>query len=291
VRPGIETTYALEIVDFGFFELYGIRPIAGRLFARERGLDASSADPQSQATETIVINETAVRRFGFLSAREAIGQAVSVLGPRPAEIIGVVPDFPARSIRSPIEATVFHVDPSLFEMLSVKVSETQQQSTLAAIDALWNKLDASRPIERRPVELAMRWMYSDIVSEGIVFVACTVIAVLLACMGLFGLSSFVAERRTKEVGIRKANGAGRTDILRLLVWDLSKPVLWANLIAWPASYFLLQRWLSGFAYHVSLGFPVFIAASATALAIAWLTVLGHTARVAGANPVTALRYE
>lgn len=289
VRGGITTSYTDEIVDFGFFELYGIRPVAGRLFARERGIDASSDSSDRQTQHAVVINQAAVRRFGFSSARAAIGQSINARGP--AQIIGVVEDFPVYSIRAPIDATVFRIDPTLFELLSVKVSSAGQERALGAIDALWRKLHASHPIERQPADLGMRRIYASIASEGMVFAACSAIALLLACMGLFGLASFIAERRTKEVGVRKATGAGRADILRLLIWDLSKPVLWANLLAWPACYVLLRRWLNGFAYHVNLSVPMFLGASALALLIAWLTVLGHTVRVANANPVVALRYE
>jgi len=291
IRAGLVTTYTDEIVDVGFFELYGIRAIAGRLFSRERGMDTSSGDAHPSRMDSVVINETAVRRFGFASPRSAIGQSVALHGGQPSQIIGVVEDFPAQSIRTPIDATVFRVDPTLFDLLSVKVSTAAKQRALPAIDALWRKLDTSRPIERQPVEQGLRRMYSDIVSEGRVFAGCSAIALLLASMGLFGLSSFLAERRTKEVGIRKATGAGRADILRLLIWDLSKPVLWANFIAWPVCYFLLRRWLNGFAYHVELSVPIFLGASAAAMLIAWLVVLGHTARVASATPVLALRYE
>jgi len=291
VRAGLITTFTQEIVDLGFFELYGIRPVAGRLFERAHGIDTSSGDGTRTTAQSVVINETAVRRFGFSTPEAAIGQSITVMDSHPSQIIGVVEDFPAQSIRVPIDATVFLVDPSAFTLLSVKVSRTAKERALTAIDALWSKLDASRPIVRQPVDQGMRRMYSDIVSEGMVFVACSAVALLLACMGLFGLSSFIAERRTKEVGIRKATGAARADILQLLIWDLSKPVLWANLLAWPACYFLLHRWLGGFAYHVNLSFPLFVAASAVAMLIAWLTVLGHTLRVADANPVTALRYE
>jgi putative ABC transport system permease protein len=291
VRAGLVTTYTDEIVDFDFFELYGIRAVAGRLFAREHGMDAASGGTQHRTIDSVVINETAVRRFGFASPQAAIGQAISAHGSEPSQIIGVVADFPAQSIRAPIDATVFRIDPGLFDLLSLKVSTAAKERTLAAIDELWKKLDTSRPIQRQAVEQGLRRMYSDIVSEGMVFAACSAIALLLACMGLFGLSSFIAERRTKEVGVRKATGAARADILRLLIWDLSKPVLWANLLAWPACYFLLRRWLNGFAYHVDLSFPVFFAASGVAMLIAWMTVLAHTARVASANPVLALRYE
>ena len=118
-----------------------------------------------------------------------------------------------------------------------------------------------------------------------------VIAILISCLGLFGLALFTAEQRTKEIGIRKSMGATRTDILRLMLWQFARPVLWANLIAWPVAYFAVRRWLDGFAYRIELEPWMFLAASGLALAIALLTVIGHALLVARAHPVSALRYE
>jgi putative ABC transport system permease protein len=117
------------------------------------------------------------------------------------------------------------------------------------------------------------------------------IAVFISCLGLFGLAAFAAEQRTKEIGVRKALGADRRDILRLMLWEFSRPVLWGSLIAWPVGYFILRRWLDGFADRVDIGLWTFPAATVLALAIAWVTVVGHAILVARAEPVTALRYE
>ncbi len=319
VRRGVKTFFTDESVDFGFFELYGLKPIAGRFFSRDRGGDAAprgasatggtaSARSTSAAEKTpsapemnstrgtpIVINETAVHKFGFASAQAAVGQRVNVFGDPgerpPSEIIGVVPDFPVGSIRKPIDATVFYVDPKQFDLLSVKVSAPQEAQALAAIDARWTQLDSSRPVSRLPVAQALRRLYADIEADGEVFSACSAIALLLACAGMYGLASSIAERRTKEMGIRKAMGAGRADVLRLLLRQLTLPVLWAQLLAWPVCYVVMGRWLAGFAYHIQLGAVSFLAASAAAIAIAWVTVLGHALRVARAKPVAALRYE
>jgi putative ABC transport system permease protein len=108
---------------------------------------------------------------------------------------------------------------------------------------------------------------------------------------LFGMAASIAERRTREIGIRKSMGASTGDITRLLMWDFTKPVLWANLIAWPSAWYALSRWLDGFAYHVDMPIELFAAASAVAVVIALLTVGGHCWRVARARPVNALRYE
>jgi putative ABC transport system permease protein len=134
-------------------------------------------------------------------------------------------------------------------------------------------------------------LYIDTLTQGAVIVIAAIVALTIAALGLFGLSAYTTERRTKEIGVRKAMGASTTDILRLLMWQFTQPVLWANLIAWPVSFLILRWWLRGFAYHVDLAPWTFAAAAAGALLIAWATVFVHALRVARAKPVRALRYE
>ncbi len=117
------------------------------------------------------------------------------------------------------------------------------------------------------------------------------VAIFIACLGLFGLAVFTAERRTKEIGVRKIAGARTHDILRLMLWRISVPVLVANVVAWPVAYHYLARWLEGYAYRISLSPIYFLAGGAVALIIAWATVFAHTLRLARASPIHALRYE
>ena len=117
------------------------------------------------------------------------------------------------------------------------------------------------------------------------------VAIFIACLGLFGLAAFTAERRNREIGVRKVFGARTRDIVWLLLWQFSIPVLIANVVAWPIAWYYLQHWLEGYAYRIALSPFYFIAAGALALIIAWLTVIGHALRVARANPVHALHYE
>ena len=119
----------------------------------------------------------------------------------------------------------------------------------------------------------------------------SVVALFLSCLGLFGLAAFVAERRTKEIGVRKAMGASSADVVRLLLWQFSQPVLWANLAAWPAAFFVMDWWLHGFAYRVGQPIWLFLAASVAAALIAWATVSFQSLMAARAKPATALRYE
>ena len=158
------------------------------------------------------------------------------------------------------------------------------------IDAAWSQIMHSS-IHRRFLSQSLQDMYADIILQGTAISLGTGLAVVIAALGLFGLSAHSTEQRTKEIGIRKSMGAGTGDIVRLLMWQFTKPVLWANLIAWPLAAWLMTRWLETFAYHIDLPLWLFPATAAVALTIALLTVSVHSILVARAKPVAALRYE
>lgn len=123
------------------------------------------------------------------------------------------------------------------------------------------------------------------------FGICVAIAILIACLGLFGIAAFTTQRRTREIGIRKVFGGRTRDIVRLLLWQFSIPVLIANVIAWPVAYYYLHHWLEGYAYRITLNPLYFVASGTAALGIAWITVLGHAMRVSRGSPILALHYE
>ena len=281
-HAGVSAMFRKETVGSGFFEAYGVKPVAGRLFLPGLVADA----------DTAIINATAVGRFGFSSANAAIGQFVTVTDDSKAtRIVGVIPDFLLESVRSPIEPTVFTVTGGEFRMLSVRTEPGRQIVALDSIKDLWKQQEPFRPLSMFPIDQALQGFYADLVAAAAVFGTCSGIALLLACTGLFGLASFAVERRTKETGIRKAMGAGRRDILRLLFGQLTLPVLAANLLAWPVCFFLLRHWLAGFAYHVDLGAEVFIGSGLVAVLVAWATICAHVFRLAALRPVASLRHE
>jgi len=298
-KDGTSSVLYHTCLDFGYLELYGYRPIAGRFFVRDR--DRYSESIGSTRPEAIVVNESAVRSLGFESPESAIGQVISwmhifkipsTFTPfHDAEIIGVVPNFPMGSVRTDVPAAAFYVNPTQFRILHAKVDGGALPEVMAAIDGVWKKVGDSHPIQRSLYDVGVQRVYSDITRQSRLFGTFSAIAIFIAALGLFGLASFTAENRTKEIGIRKAMGASKSDILRLLLWQFAKPVLWANLIAWPVAGYLMNRWLHGFAYHVDLDPLIFVGASAAALLIALATVAGHALLVARAKPVAALRYE
>lgn len=292
-------------VDMKYFDVLGFTPVAGHFFTTGPGTQNSEGNPD------IVLNEAAARALGFVSPDAAIGQVVSwrrkgdtnqaveTLPLLPARVLGVVRDF-SPSITVPVKARVFYADAmaemSLFNglpyPLTVKLSGRDIPATLAAIDRLWPQaMGTDRPIRRQFFEDILQATYRDVTRQAHMIAALAGVAVFIAALGLFGLAAFTAERRTKEIGVRKALGAGPGDILGLLLWEFAKPVLIANVMAWPAAYLFARHWLSGFAYHVSLEPWSFLAASALALVIAASTVVVHAFMVARAEPVSALRYE
>jgi len=281
-------------VDFGFFQFYGLRPLAGRLFSSQHGTDAVPRGSAAVAQLSVVINTAAMHALGFATPQAVIGSSMRGLpgsDDTNLSVIGVIPDFPMDSIRQAVKPTLYYVNQSMLGVLSIRLVGRRIPETLQAIDRLWSRSGQPSPIDRSFLDDFYRQLYAEINLQAWLFGVFAAIAVFLACLGLFGLSVFTVQRRTKEIGIRKAMGANSGDILRLLLWQFTQPVLWANLIAWPIAALALSRWLHGFAYHVELEPWMFAAAGAAALMIAVFTVGTHCLVVARGNPVSALRYE
>lgn len=245
-------------------------------------------------TAATIISATAVQQFGWGSPAEAIGRTINFPqdeGDITLQVVGVVTDLQYKSARSSTVATIYHADPAETRVLMVRIRPGDVSATLNRIDSLWREMVPDVPARRHFLDERVELLYADDVRQGKLFAAFAGLAVIIACLGLFGLASFTAERRTKEIGIRKVLGASVPDLVRLLVWQFSRPVLIANLIAWPAAWYGLNQWLQGFAYRVDLNPVLFLVAGMGAMVIAWVTVAGHAARVAMAKPVKALRYE
>jgi putative ABC transport system permease protein len=290
-RPdGAEANVWPTVVGPGFFELYGRQAMAGRLFVADRVGEGGAGGQGTLAT--VVVNRTAVRALGLSSPAAAIGTSLNwPTRGRSSEIVGVVPDFPIGSAEEPVRPTVFHVDPTQFRYLSVKIRSDAVPEVLPRIDRLWAEFGESPEINRFFLEDRLRQLNLGLTRTAQALAIFAGLTLLIACLGLFGLAAFTAERRTKEIGIRKAMGATEGHIVRMLLWQFTKPVLVANLLAWPLAFFLSSSWLQGFAYRTELTPWIFVGASLVAVLIAWATVAGHAIAVARARPVTALRYE
>jgi putative ABC transport system permease protein len=300
VQGGTEVPMVSGAVDYNALTFYGLQPLAGRFFDRDHGDDGRLVEGDTTGNPSIVINETAMRKLGFTSTAQAVGQIVTwnrrrwSANPNPgtlgrSEIIGISPDF-GLNTRRRVLPQILYVDPLSFSVLSVRLTGSQIPETLTAIDTAWSEIKHTR-VHRRFLSQYVQDMYADVILQRTAISLSTALACVIGMFGLLGLSAHSAGQRTKEIGIRKAMGAGRLDILRYFIWQLARPALWANLIAWPCAYFLMRHWLDGFGHHVSLSPLTFIAAGASALLAAVATVLGHALTVARARPVHALRYE
>ena len=296
-RPGSSTpvTLLLSPVDYNYFDFYRVNAVAGRLPAREHGTDLFVFNDVSRHL-SVFVNEAAVRALGFSSATAAIGQPIALMNPwfkPPASttIAGVVPDIPVESVRTAIQPAMYVVVPEAARILSIRLAGRQIPQTVAAIEAVWRKLGEPSAPTHLFLDLYFRRMYFDIIQQRRVLGSLSCVAIFLSGLGLFGLSIYTAQRRTKEIGIRKVMGASTSDVMRLLLWAFSKPVFWASLIAWPVAAWIMNRWLEEFVYRVDLGWWLLLAASLLAVGVTLATVSTHSYLVARAKPARALRYE
>jgi putative ABC transport system permease protein len=290
-RPSV--AFNVMPIDFGYFGLYRVSLIAGRDFSRDFSEDKMATD--KTRLSGAIINQTAMRTLDFANPAAAIGHEIHSVDPgipeRHHRIIGVVPDFPLASIRDPVPPSVFIVDPDMFNVLCLKLSATDLSATLSGIDRVWHEFVPDRPANRIFLDDRIAGLYLDVTREAKMFAAFAGFAVAIGCLGLIGLSAYTAERRTKEIGIRKALGASTFDVSWLLIRQFAKPVLLANALAWPIAWYCMGDWLNGFAYRIDLGPAPFLAAGVGAIVIAISTTAFHAVQVARARPVTALRYE
>lgn len=293
-------------VDPDFFTVYGVAPLAGRLFSMDHPGDFQPDvdDVPADASQGVVINQAFVRKLGATRPDEVVGkvlwQATDTGKPMiRTTVVGVVPDLYLRSVRTAVTPLLYYVKPPagrFFSRLTVHAAPGRLRETAAAVEQVWARVAPAVPIRSDLVTAAIDRQYDADAQRGQIFAGFAVFAIGIACLGLFGLASFSAQRRTKEIGMRKVLGASVLDIVRLLVWQFSRPVLVANLIAWPLSFYVMHRWLDQFRYRIDLTsptvfLPIFGGAALLALAVAWLTTAGHAYRVARTNPGRALRTE
>ena len=291
-------------MDYGFFESYGVSPVAGRLFDESFGTDAvkplpTSSEQNSEESSdhqmsraSVVLNETAARKFGYNDVTQLVGQTLQS-GNYHYTVIGVIPDLHFRSMKFGVRASAYMLNDERFRVANIGFDTNNVPQLMAQIESVWQTHVPMEPMDLQFLSEMMAAQYQDETTTAQLFLAFSVLAIVVACLGLYGLSAFTVERRTKEIGIRKVMGASVTDIVKLLIWQFSKPVVLANLIAWPVASYLMLNWLQSFSYRIDAWYlvPICAAVGLLSLLIAWLTVGGNAARVARRNPVHALRYE
>ena len=219
------------------------------------------------------------------------GLTLRQVGLVPATIIGVVSDARFRSVRDPLQPIIYVMAKNGFTHIDVRYSGIVPNALREEIRSAWARLLPQVPFQGDFADDILREEYKAEIARGQLFAGFAFLSVVVGCLGLFGLAAFTAERRTKEIGIRKVLGARTSDIVRLLVWQFSRPVLIANMIAWPVAWWVMRDWLNRFDQRIGLGPTPFLLAGSLALGIAIATIASHAFRVARANPILALRYE
>ncbi|MBN7818540.1 ABC transporter permease [Bowmanella yangjiangensis] len=285
-------------MDYGFFQAYQVQPLAGRLFDKAYGSDTLTPAEQNQISQAAaILNEGAVRRLGFNSPQEAIGRTLQISasgdGLNHLTVVGVIPDIYFRSVKFAIRPSLYMLNPQRFNVATITYNQGQASQVTAEIERVWKQAVPMQPIDMQYLSDMLAAQYQSENVQMQLFSVFSLLAVLVACLGLYGLAAFTAERKTREIGIRKVMGASVKQIMLLLIWQFSRPIMLANLVAWPLSIWLMLNWLQVFVNRIDTWWllPICLMATLVSVCIAWLTVGGNAAKVAKANPIKALRHE
>jgi len=276
--PDEEILMRAVFADKGYFDVLGMEILAGEGFSREL---------PTEGEFYTVVNEEAVRIMGM---DEPVGQWLSI-GENRGMILGVVKDFHFAPLRTKIEPLIIIYSVPQSRILFARLQSGNMTSTIGYIEEVWKKFAPSYNFNYRFLDEALDSLYRTEQRIGSISRAFSLLAIFVSSLGLFGLASYMAEQRTKEVGVRKILGASVVNLVVLLSKEMTKWVLIANLIAWPLAYFVAGKWLQGFAYRIGIGISPFIIAACLTLSVALLTVSFQSVRAARSNPADSLRYE
>jgi len=273
---------ALYEIDFDFIPNYHINVIAGRAFSRNYPVDS---------TQSLMVNEAAARLYGYANFQDIVGKRFDLWG-RQGTVIGVLQDFNCQSLHHKVEPLILRFAPlGTLGKLSLHLKTTNLSETIDQLKRIWNQLAPQRPFLYSFLDESFNKQYQADIRFGQVFSIFSGLAILIACLGLFGLATYSTKKRVKEIGVRKVLGASIGAIVTLLSSDFIKLVLIAILIASPIAWWAMNKWLQNFAYHIEIQWWMFVLAGTLALAIALLTVSFQAIKAAIANPVDSLRDE
>ena len=279
------------IGDYDYLKTLGLRIIAGRDFSRDMSTDVN---------EAFIITETAVKEFGFGTPEKALGQRMNWNEWSPQDtlnrikkgkVIGVIQDFHYKSLHEKVVGSVIQLYPQVTFKVAAKLKTTDIQNTIAHITKVWDKFSPGYPLDYKFMDETYGKMYKSEGKLASLLWIFTAMAIVVGCLGLFGLAAFAAEQRTKEIGIRKVLGASVLNIMGLLSKNFVVMVLIASLIAFPVAWWAMNKWLDDFPYRVNIGWWVFAVAVVAALLVALITVSFQSIKAATTNPVKSLRTE
>ncbi|MGA7836487.1 MAG: ABC transporter permease [Ignavibacteriaceae bacterium] len=278
-----QNIFAAMSTDYDFAKTMGLELTEGRYFSRDFPAD----------TMNVVINETAARLLGY---KDPLGRLVQQIGNtddsrNKSKIIGVLRDFHYESLHQKIRPLLIFLNKNQTAFLPVRISSNDFSADIELVKKLWKKFVPDKPLEYYFLNENFERLYRAEIKTGQIFTTFALISILIACLGLLGLASFTAERRTKEIGIRKVMGATTGRIIFLLSKEFIKWVLIANIIAWPLAYYFMNNWLQAFAYKINISIWIFPAAGFVAFLVALVTVSTQTLKASLSNPANALKYE
>ena len=270
-------------VDYDFFKTLNLQLLNGRKFDRTK---------ESDSLSYYILNETAVKN---LNIDNPIGKRIAAMqtdnsGLKYGSVIGVVKDFHVEGFNQPIRPMVLSISNRLW-FASIKIAAEDMNLTIDFIENEWNKLEPTHPFRYEFLDQKFGALLRQQVNFGTMFLFLTILAIIISAMGLFGLASYTAEQRTKEIGVRKVLGASVPQIMKMLTTDFMKLVLISNLFAWPLAYLLAKDWLANFSYQIDMPILPYLFATLLALVIALLTVSSQAYLAANSDPVNALKYE
>ena len=276
--PNSQPMFVNMAIDENFMDLFKVTLLHGRSFSADFRADTSN----------YLVNEKALSIIGMKPA-EAVGKPLTLWGKK-GTIIGVVKDFNFKPVQKPIEPLILRLN-TWGEIAVVRTSAGQVEATTRALERICKELNPSYPFSYSFVDQELANSYKAEQRLGTLFTIFASLAVFISCLGLYGLSAFLAERRTKEIGVRKVLGASEFHLVYLLSKTFTKPIFIAMVVAGPIAWYAMDKWLEGFAYHVNIHWAVFPLAFGVSLVIAWLTVSFESIKAAITNPAQSLRVE
>jgi len=268
-------------VDYDFLEAYEMEIAAGRAFSHE-----SKSDP----IEGFIVNEAAVNEFRWGTPQDAIGKTLTHDG-RKGKVVGVIRDFNFASLTTAVSALVISLDPKQFSVLSIRFNNPDVQEVVKQIGTDWSGIFPEKAFEYRFLDEQLNDQYSNYRDFGTIIQTFAIIAILIACLGVYGLVLFTVQRKVKEIGVRKVLGASIGNVLILIYRDFAWLILIGFVLAVPASYYLLNQWLTNFIYHTAIDVVTYGLSFFLIVMVVSLTISYQAIRAARANPVTSLRSE
>lgn len=268
-------------VDYDFDKTYEIELVAGRWFSRDYGTDLN---------EAYLVNEAAVREFKWESPEKALGKTINREG-KLGKVIGVLKDFNFASLTTPVSAMVIEFNPDQFNALTVRFENDKVETTLKNLEAQWNSIFPEKTFQFTFLDEQLESQYQAFQSFGTIIKTFTFIAILISCLGVYGLVLFVVQRKVKEIGVRKVLGANVGSILRLIYREFALLIIVGFVLAIPVSYYFMNEWLGNFAYHSTIDVFTYGITLVIILLITLITISNQAVRASLANPVKSLRSE